>query len=612
MKQGTFLKVEATLNSESRKDQRGNLRASLLGYAAIAILSPIVLNSIYKFAHADLHIPFVYSGDAVFYEALIKNFIGGHYYVNPHLGAPSVQLLYDFPLPHSTHFLVLAILRVFTSSYGLMDNVYYLLTFILEAATAFYAFRRFKCSAPLSVTGSILFAFLPFHLIRSQGHLIHSSYYLVPLAVMVMLWVCDGHPLFGFENDREISWRSLVTRDGAKALVICVLIGGDNPYSAFFSGVFLVIAGLLGTKRRGQRALWSAGILAAVVFISFALNLSPTLLYAHTHGLNPVNHRSTAEAEVYGLKITQLVLPVDGHRVQALARWKASYDAQAPLINENRTATLGVIGTVGFFVLLAVPFLRRVGLTLTSLSVLNVSAVLLGTIGGLGALFSFAVWSQFRGYNRISVFIAFFSLFAAVRIGDKLLRRVRAPHAWLLSLTLAVALLAIGLPDEIPRHIAGSRSALEATFRSDDEFVHMVESALPAGSMIFQLPYTALFQPSPANTDLYDELKPYLHSRTLRWSAGAMTNRNTDQWLRNVTSKSTDQLIEEVRNAGFAGICIDRFGFADRGVAIEAQLSTLLGLAPMVSRDGRRLFYPLDRNGLQRSGRTSGASPVQK
>src|SRR5437763_1497710 len=104
-------------------------------------------------------------------------------------------------------------------------------------------------------------------------------------------------------------------------------------------------------KRRGQRALWSAKILAAMVFVSFALNLSPTLLFARTQGLNPINHRSSAAAEVYGMKITQLVLPVDGHRVQALARWKATYDADFPLVNENRTATLGVVGTVGFFIL---------------------------------------------------------------------------------------------------------------------------------------------------------------------------------------------------------------------------------------------------------------------
>lgn len=45
----------------------------------------------------------------------------------------------------------------------------------------------------------------------------------------------------------------------------------------------------------------------------------------------------------------------------------------------------------------------------------NLFAFLLGTVGGFGAVFSFVIRPQLRGLNRISVYIAFFSI-AAVRL----------------------------------------------------------------------------------------------------------------------------------------------------------------------------------------------------
>src|SRR5438552_6753683 len=177
------------------------LLRSGLAYVAIAVICGLVLSVIYDFRHTDLRIPLVNDWDATFYATVIKNLVeAGHFYINPLLGAPGVQDLYDFPLPHAIHLLGLAILGLFSHSFAVVINLYYLFTFPLEAMTAFYVFRRFGISMGLGVAGGVLFAFLPFHLLRGQGHLILTSYYLFPLVVLVLLWICEGDPLFGLQS----------------------------------------------------------------------------------------------------------------------------------------------------------------------------------------------------------------------------------------------------------------------------------------------------------------------------------------------------------------------------------------------------------------------------
>jgi hypothetical protein len=85
---------------------------------------------------------------------------------------------------------------------------------------------------------------------------------------------------------------------------------------------------------------------------------------------------------------------------------------------------LGVIGSLGFLALLGCFLLGTPGGTrrgesadvahrvlLRDVSILNLSAVLLGTIGGFGSLVALVISSKIRAYNRISIYIAFFSLF---------------------------------------------------------------------------------------------------------------------------------------------------------------------------------------------------------
>ena len=127
-------------------------------------------------------------------------------------------------------------------------------------------------------------------------------------------------------------------------------------------------------------------MLGLVLSSTSGLNLLPNIVYASSHGLNPISRRAPQEAEVYGGRITQLLLPVSNHRMPALAKWKATYNAAAPLVNENNTASLGVIGSIGFVSLLAGFYRKRLSRLFESVSIINLTAFLMFTMGGAGAL----------------------------------------------------------------------------------------------------------------------------------------------------------------------------------------------------------------------------------
>ena len=135
---------------------------------------------------------------------------------------------------------------------------------------------------------------------------------------------------------------------------------------------------------------------------------------------------------------------------------------------------------------------------------------------------------------------------------------------------------------------------MNALYKDDGDFVARVEQAVPANSMIFQLPYVPFPEHPPVNemTD-YDHLRAYLHSTSLRWTYGAIKGREGDLWQKSISSLPLPQFVESLSFAGFNGIYVDRYGYADKGAALESELSGLTGTTPMASESGRLAFFPL-------------------
>ncbi|HEY4933834.1 MAG TPA: hypothetical protein VII23_19900 [Terriglobales bacterium] len=578
-------------------------RSGVIPYLVVALLCIFLAGIVWHISRIDITVPLGVNGDHNLSQELVTNFVrDGHYYVNPLLGAPGEQELYDYPLPHWAHFSVLAGIRLFTHSPGLAINLLFFLGYPLSGITALYAFRRLGISTGLAMAGAVLYAFIPFHQMRNEAHLIYACYYLVPLMALVAVWVCTGEAgLFSTAKKEGSTPARGFTRRGFVSVLVCVLVGWDNPYNAFFAVVFLAIAGIYGfLRRQDHRAVLAAAVLIVVVVASFGIGLLPNMAFLLGHGRTGTAQRIPVESEIYGLTLIQMLAPVTNHRVHLLAAWKDKFRSQAVLVNENDGAALGVVGAVGCLMLFLCLFVRRCPEELYSLSILNLVAFLTGTIGGLGAVFSFVVSPQLRGFNRISVYISFFCIAATLLILDRFLDRSLGHKHWIVAgIVVPAFLLVLGIFDQVPKGLMLGRDQVEKQYRDDAEFIKQIEALVPPHAMIFQLPYDPFPETPPINQMAdYEELRGYLHSSSLRWSYGAMKGRETAGWLAAISSLPIDQQLLVVTTSGFAGVYIDRFGFVDHGVALESQIKKLLGNEPIVDASARLAFFRLDANAI--------------
>jgi phosphoglycerol transferase len=592
-----------------------NRRQSLLIYSAAAVVSLVIVFFVLQLWRADFNIPIAYewrdlkqggealdpigSNDVLLFCSLFKGMReNGWFLHNPALGAPGELDFHDYPIGENLQFFAIKFLEWLTPTYGMTANIYFLLGFPLCMVSTLFVLRQFKIGYALAVAGALLFTFAPYHFLRGQQHMWLATYFTVPLMVLVVFWVLDGEPLFPIVPGKK-GFPIGITRKGVTAVLICALVASTGIYYSLFGFFLMFVAGLL--RCRTWKWLVPPAILAGVIFVTLFLNTLPTILYQSEHGKNPeVPNRYPAQVEYFALRITQMLAPVMHHRVPALAKFSSAYYESAPLVTENATACLGLVASAGFLVLL----IWLLGLrwptarepTLTALSAMNVCCVLLATMGGFCSLLAFGVSPVIRCFNRISIFIAFFALLAVLFAFEKLRERWAASggFGWGFSLVLLVG---IGLADQTTEFFVPAYTQSAATFHSDDSFVRRIEEKVPPGAMIYQLPFMPFPEGPPGEMAL---LRGYLHSKSLRWSFGAMTGRETDTWnKRTVWADGNFQRIVQVLiEKGFKGIYVDRqllrqsFREPEK---IEGFLKQTVDATPIASEDGRLAFYNLTK-----------------
>jgi phosphoglycerol transferase len=553
---------------------RSRRRQALVEYAGAAAAATLAGFVLLRLWHASLHVPFDYHGDALYFEMMVKAVADhGWFLTNPSLGAPGVLAMHDFPSADWLHLLVCRILSWGISDWAVVYNLYFLLGFPLITVAALAVFRHFGVGYAPAAAGSVLYAFLPTRLLMGEGHYFLSIFYEVPLAILVALWVASDDPPIGPRRSR----RRMLT-----AIAICALTAGTGIYYAFFAGALIALGGIWGALRwRSRRNLLAGLMLTGVIMTGLGLQALPNAAYHWRHGPNrQVAERQTGEAEVLGMRIAQLLLPPAEHRVRALANLKWRYDAAAPFPGETSTTSLGLFGSCGFLVLLGAMLLpvregRPRAELWRALALLNLLALLLATTGGFGSLFAVMVTPIIRTYARMSVFIGFLGMFATVLLLERFTRRLGPFRGAVCGLVMGIGLLDQVTPPAV-RHYARWKTEYD----SDGAFVRAVEAAVPPHAMILELPYQAFPEGGASSGGVpleYSPVRMYLHSRSLRWSFPAMRGRPVDTWIERVTSLPPAEMVRAASDAGFDGIVINRWGYADKGAKIEGALREVLG-----------------------------------
>jgi hypothetical protein len=574
----------------------------LVAEAGVATLATLVAVAVHLHLwRARLSEPFLRGGDADYYLMIARSLMRhGSYLHNASLGWPFGQHLADSPEGgDNLHLLLIRVFGLVARSPGAAVNLFYLWTFAAVAFTAYFVLRRLGRSGLASGVGAFVYAFAPYHFIRGEGHLFLSGYEMLPVGILLALRMFDEPlPLLREAGRRGVEWKSWSTWLVVLAVVV---LASTGPYYFAFSMMFVVlVAAMRAVSERTWRPAKSAALLVGVGVVSFVLNVSPSLINQFRHGSNPaVISRSPFETELYGLKIYQLFVPRQLHRVGALARLAQRSQGPGGLLTEPGQQ-LGLLGALVLLVMLLIFAAHALGMPrrspddanstlLRRSSALAVTCMLVGAIGGFSFFLSIVV-RDIRAYNRISIAIAFFTVIGLATFFDRLVAR-GATRKWVAT-TMAVALLVVAFFDQGGQDTP-AYAAIHAEYSSDAAFFAAVHDRLGSGASVFDLPFQPFLEvPARVGTGPYDEARGFVFQPSLNWSFGFMRGRHPD-YPAVLESQPTADWMRAISAVGFTGIVMDRAGYADADRQhLEADITALTGPAT-ASSDGRYAFFDM-------------------
>ena len=566
------------------------LKESIFILALIAITIAVALYSL-DFPNLSFHqYSGLASGDSMYFNMVaksIREFGLKGLYVNSRLGAPGVCALVDFPSVDLLMALWIVVINIFTADAACTVYVYLILTFVLAALMLYLLLKTIGIDSMIALVLSVVYAIAPYHFFRYIAHLNLSGYYTIPLAILISLYIA------GLLRQQNRKKRNILLALSA------VLLGIGCAYYLFFGLIliaFSIIINLVSITAHEKRIsrevitdcikrLWPL----AVCTVSFLCTQIPQIVYAARYGANNAIVRPAMDAEVYGLKIIQLFLsPSYSLFCTPLTN---QYNANSLFVNENVFSALGIVAAFGLVLLVAYLVCRIIRKNSSFdipdyLALSCLGCVLVGTVGGIGAIFNWVITPQFRCYNRICVVISCFALtYLAI-----LLMKLKNKH-FILSCVALLAIAVIGFFDQVTIPIKyDSNEAKQQEIYAD--YLKQIEQSVEPGARIYQLPF--IFFPGNAVNQVgeYKQFIGYLFTDTLKWSFGEIVSRSTltrDLYTDDGMSVS---FLEGLRNSGFAGLYIDTDGYADSGKEMIAFYDSL-GMQPLVSADKTLYFYKL-------------------
>jgi hypothetical protein len=550
-------------------------------YITTVIIVITVLCLIYR--DADLSYPLVYSGGdemGIFYWIkTIKHF--GIRLVNPMVGGTTGGDMYDYIFSDKLSFFIVKVISIFVENTYLIANIFYFLSHILVSLSSVYVCRKLHYSAGISIMVSVLYAFSVFMQTR-YAHLWLTPYFMLPFSCLLSLKIVRGEIVCG----KVSIWKD---QNFYKALLISFCCAFTGFYYAFFTCILVAVAIVIRMINAEKGAMKKEGYhlcFILSVIIGCIMNVIPNMLYWIKNGFNPESEiatRGIGDAEIYGLKFIQLILPRQEHRISVFRELSNKYCEKYPLVNENATSAIGIIATVGFVASLIWLYSNRK--ENKDLSYLNISVFLIATIGGIGSIFSLFFPTPMRAYNRMSLIIMFYSLLCVA----ELLKRFRMKCTKKVYGIVISVVLCIGIFDQTQVYAKYDYTVID----QNRKFIDKIEKQLPQESMVYELPFARW--PSGGNYRLFI---PYLESAGLHWSYGAMQGRPEAKWQQMVSRCDIETMLALLAKKGYAGIYLDKIAYLQTSDEANFQqvfgsLNKALGLNPMISDDGNLFFWDI-------------------
>lgn len=592
-------------------------------YLLTFMISLIAFYFVMELWNRDLTIPFVYVEDGLGPLLEIKTLAdGGDVYHYNYYNAPFNETELYGVKGYNLYLIVFKIFLIFTDSIGLVENIFYILTFPLTAVTMLMVLKKINVKDEIALIGSILYSFLPYHFLRNEMHLFFATYIFIPLVsyAIILLYndnVYDGDLL----TFRELN-KSIFRKDKFIAIAGCFLLGASDIYNSFFAAIIIGFAGVVSTiKYKKKRNLYYMFVLLMALIIPILVNVMPALIYSANSDIGHfASNRGLNDIDRYGLRISQMLMPITDHRLSFLADLREQFDnAGFSNLLESNMNSLGLFMSLGLVIGLIVLFFTKwQDDIVSSAAQINVFIILLSGIGGFNIFVAMFFTYYIRAYCRIIVFIAVFSnIITCICLsklveysGEKPFKIMKKIH---IGGIICIALLILGVLDQTSTSYASSTDfdyvkswdstldELDMKWNNDKKFISEIEKICSEDAMIFEMPILSyaemennVFRNGLPHTDRF--MRPYLHSKTLYWSYPYVNGANSYASLWNVTidSLSVRKKMEAVTFAGFEGVYVDTYSLSEKQAKLLIkQLSNILSDEPIVSDDGELFFFSL-------------------
>lgn len=565
----------------------------IIALIAIIITITYFLNYYYDLFSLDFNIPFRYLGadeTSTLVEAKMVDETGWNIFTN-RLAAPfgfnnAGSIISGF---HNMDTFTNKLFAKITGSYVAGLNLTFVTAFYFIAIIAYIVLRNFHIKEIIAFGGSIYYSLLPFIFMRNEEHLVLSCYYFIPILVLLCIWIYED------ENFLKLGSSFFEYKKNYIMLGFTLLIASSGiAYWQFFACYFLCVVAFSKFLKTKDISYVIKSLICIIMIVMFLLiGCIPELLNILSGNSGIAGRlRSIPDGELYCLKIIQLILPIRGHGIGWLEKVIEDYNTMAPCVTENASAYLGIIGVTGFVILISYLFTNKkkeseISDKLIILSELNIAAVIIGTIGGLGTCIFVFVSQTMRCFNRVSVYIAFFAVSALCLILDEKYKKTKKKYVKIIFALFTIIIFVCGVKEQNPdKGLPIEESTIK--WNNDKNFISYIENNVPEKTMIYQLPYHKYPEGGVQNNMSDFELfKGYLHSGTLRWSFGISYGTNEDEWNYNTSQLSVPDMIEELKQKGFSAIYLERNGYESETEweTLEYELSEYLNVIPMVSDD---------------------------
>jgi hypothetical protein len=500
----------------------------------------------------------------------------GRWWSMPDLAAPD---RYADPLlaPAYAHvdYLLVNIAHVVSRGVPAVVSLAWALMLVLAGASASWCLHRLGVSGSSAWAAGVLFALSPFTLSNNT-----EMFGLVPAFVPFAIFAAIALALGRMPSPRDRDWRVV--------LAGCALLALNSIYYGTFAILVVGVGAVAGWVRTRRMASIRSGASVLLVLV-FALSISGltsqrTLDTGVVHTLNAVR---PSDAELFSLKIRTLVTPMRGNWIAPLARW-AERDEVArfpPVFGRARLGVLGSLGLVGLVIVLFVPIAAapdEEGEALKAASRLNLAVLLVGMTGALGSVFTAVLAPRLTNYTLLTPFVAFLAVMSVAIFIDRFLY---GRPWWRVGIWVALFVFAAVDHGVAIEPVMATRADVAAESQGIRDVIVAFEQRLPAGALVAQLPVQA--EPNQQHKmHAFDQLKPYVLSRTLRWTFPATTPER-QKWLDDLAAVKPEDLVARLRQDGVSAVLIDRLAYPDDGAALLTEVGKSLSTTEPVMPHNR-------------------------